>query len=73
MLGVWVILCGYSLATLERLLALLNAAIGLFVFGKRPADFAARLLFLLTAIVLAVHISEFIYWGLPEIIHPRPV
>ncbi len=49
---------------------LLNAAIGLFVFGKRPTDFAARLLFLLTASVLTVHISEFIYWGLPEIIHP---
>jgi signal transduction histidine kinase len=49
---------------------LLSAAIGLVVFRKRPYDFAARLLFLLTAIVLTGHISEFVYWGLPEIVHP---
>jgi signal transduction histidine kinase len=49
---------------------LLSAAIGLFVFRQRPYDFAARLLFLLTTIVLTVHVSEFIYWGLPEIVHP---
>lgn len=50
--------------------ALLIAAIGLFVFRKRPNDLAARLLFILTSTVLTSQISQFIYWGLPEIIHP---
>jgi len=50
--------------------ALLIAAIGLFVFFKRPNDLTARLLFILTSTVLTIQISQFIYWGLPEITHP---
>lgn len=49
---------------------LLSAAIGLFVFFKRPYDVAARVLFMLNAILLAIDISDTRYWGLPEIINP---
>jgi len=49
---------------------LLSAAVGLFVFFKRPFDVAARVLFMLNVIVLANAISDTLYWGLPEIINP---
>ncbi|MBC8161444.1 MAG: sensor histidine kinase, partial [Roseiflexaceae bacterium] len=58
------------LGNLLTLIGLLSAAIGLFVFLKRPYDFSARVLFIMTTIVLTAHISEIVYWGLPEIIHP---
>lgn len=54
----------------ELFVHLLSAAISLFVFWKRPHDFAARLLFLLNAIGLTNDISTIVYWGLPEIINP---
>jgi signal transduction histidine kinase len=49
---------------------LFNLALGLFVFLKRPYDFAARVLFMLNSIWLTIHISSVVYWGLPEIMHP---
>lgn len=49
---------------------LVSAAIGLFVFFKRPHDIAARVLFMLNSISLAADISNTLYWGLPEIINP---
>ncbi|MBC8162939.1 MAG: GAF domain-containing sensor histidine kinase [Roseiflexaceae bacterium] len=52
------------------LVALVSGAAGLFVFLKRPHDRSARVLFVLTTFVLTAYISEIVYWGVPEIIHP---
>jgi signal transduction histidine kinase len=49
---------------------LFNLVLGLFVFLKRPHDFAARVLFMLNSIWLTIHISSVVYWGLPEMMHP---
>jgi signal transduction histidine kinase len=49
---------------------LADAAIGLFVFLRRPRDLAARLLLLLAVVWLTFEISNIVAWGLPEMMHP---
>ncbi|MCE7987820.1 MAG: hypothetical protein DYG89_42185 [Caldilinea sp. CFX5] len=61
---------GMVLGDVSTYVTLLSAAVGLFVFLKRPLDAAARVLFLLNTFFLAIYVSEIVYWGLPEIVHP---
>ncbi len=59
-----------ALGNVWLLIHLISAALGLFVFYKRPYDIAARVMFMLHTILLAASISDTLYWGLPEIINP---
>lgn len=59
-----------ALGNPEALVRLVDVAIGLFVFFKRPGELAARIVFFLAIVWLTLYISDIIMWGLPEIIHP---
>jgi signal transduction histidine kinase len=66
----WLDVAGLALANSGLLVRLANFGIGLFVLLQRPAELAARLLFVLTAIWLTFEISNIVYWSVPEIVHP---
>jgi signal transduction histidine kinase len=57
-------------AKADMVVRLFDVAIGLCVFLLRPHEWAARILFFLSTVGMAISISGIINWGLPEIIYP---